>query len=48
MISDKIIYVLIGFNSLLVVTCAFENNWLKAMYWFGALTINSSILMGMK
>ena len=46
--SDKIIYVLIAFNSLLVVMCIFEKNWHKAFYWFGALTINTSILLGMK
>ena len=46
--SDKVIHILIGFNSLLVVVCIFEKNFCKAMYWFGALVINTSILMGMK
>jgi hypothetical protein len=46
--SDKVIYVLIAFNSLLVIMCIHEKNWHKAVYWFGALTINSSILWGMK
>jgi hypothetical protein len=46
--SDKVIYVLITFNSNLVVMCAFEGNWHKVFYWLGALTINSSILWGMK
>ena len=46
--SDKVIYVLIAFNSLLVVMCALEGNWHKAFYWLCALTINSSIVVGMK
>jgi hypothetical protein len=46
--SDKIIYVLITFNVALISVCLFEKNYHKALYWFGAFIINSSILWGMR
>lgn len=32
----------------LMITCGIERRWEAALYWFGALIINLSILWGMK
>ena len=47
-ISNKILYVSITFNALLIASCIYEKNYNRVIYWIGALMINLAVLNGMK
>ncbi len=32
----------------IMITCLFEKNWPRALYWFAAATITISVLWGFK
>ena len=45
MASKWLMYLLVAEYAGLITTNAFEGNYHKSMYWFGAVIINVSILL---
>ncbi len=37
--SDKLIIILIGFYAVILVISAIEKNWIRCLYWLGAILI---------
>ncbi len=42
--GDHLMLGLLGIYAVICCTFLYEGNWPKAMYWFGALTITSSVV----
>jgi len=44
MVSTWIMYALLVFYAAILVASAIERNWLRALYWLGAMLIMVSVL----
>lgn len=43
--GSNLMFVLLGFYGILLVVFLMERNWAKALYWFGAILLNFSVVM---
>lgn len=48
MFSTAIMKCLLVVYFVICVACLFEKNWPKALYWFSAAMITTSVLWGMR
>jgi hypothetical protein len=46
--GDKLIMILAIQNFVICIVSICEHNYLRAVYWFGASLINTTIMLGMK
>jgi len=37
--STNLIYLLLVFYAVILIASAFEGNWMRCLYWFGAMLI---------
>lgn len=47
-LGDWVIGVSMTLNVCALVAYAWQGHWPNALYWFGALTLNTAILWGMR